>query len=248
MRNVIMLTAKRTGSTFLMEALNSHSNVTCYDEMFMRTRGKKEKRRGQYLYGYMKTKKNMNYKQYINWLFENDGAISFRLMYPHLTKHKKVINVITADKIPVIHLTRKNYLAHYLSSQTKKTEKVNIDTGTIVKSMASLKSRELHHLKQLKGNQVPYIEIDYDDLFGSVEGNKDNIKNYGAFNIKSDQITYINKQTSKKICDFMEVDFKVLYSNVTKRNSWNIWDHIQNDKQVRKTIGKSDFSYLIKGI
>ena len=63
--NFIVLAAKRSGSTFLQEALSSHPNIKCYDEMFMLKSTKTGKRRGQYLYPYMKKHHNHNVKQYI---------------------------------------------------------------------------------------------------------------------------------------------------------------------------------------
>ena len=38
MKNGVIFCGKRTGSTFLQEALNSHPQIVCYDEMFMLSR------------------------------------------------------------------------------------------------------------------------------------------------------------------------------------------------------------------
>jgi hypothetical protein len=65
MKNAIILAGKRTGSTFLQEVLNSHPNITCYDEMFMKY-NKNKKRRGQFLYEFMRKDKGMNINEYIN--------------------------------------------------------------------------------------------------------------------------------------------------------------------------------------
>ena len=65
MKNGIVLANKRTGSTFLQEALNSHPSIRCYDEMFMiKTRLKQ--RRGGILYKTKKEENEMGKKEYID--------------------------------------------------------------------------------------------------------------------------------------------------------------------------------------
>lgn len=66
MKNFIVLSDKRTGSSFLMEALSSHKNIKCYDEMFLSKITKTGKRRNQYLYAYMKKKYKYNISQYLD--------------------------------------------------------------------------------------------------------------------------------------------------------------------------------------
>jgi len=242
MNNAIILADKRTGSTFLQECLNSHPNITCYDEMFMR--GNKEKRRGQYLYNYMKRTKNMNHKQYLKWLFSNEGAICFRLMYPHLDNNKPLFDVIRNERIPIIHLIRKNHLNHFISSQTKQQQKVNLDVNNIVNNLNFLNNKIEFHRKQFK-TKTEYMEIYYEDMFGEIEGKKKEAENYGAFNIKSKQITYLSDKYVDKICKFLGVENKDLYSNVTKRNSWNIWKHIKNEQQAKQALKESKWEGLI---
>jgi len=67
MKNFVVVADKRTGSSFFQEALSSHPNIKCYDELFMIRGAKKTgKRRGQYLYRHMKQTESMDIGGYIN--------------------------------------------------------------------------------------------------------------------------------------------------------------------------------------
>lgn len=232
MKNAIIVAAKRTGSTFLQEVLNSHPNITCYDEMFMRY-NKNKKRRGQFLYYYMKTE-GYSVKQYINWLFSNNGSILFRLMYPHAEKNKNIIECIQNQNIPVIHLIRKNKISHYISSETKKQNKIKVDISKMKKKMEEAERKNDKYKKIFKDND--YIEIFYEDMFGKVEGDKDEVKQYGAFNIRSTQKTFLSEKYTKKICDFLNVQYKEMFCNITKRNHWDIWKHVKNGDEIKKNL------------
>jgi hypothetical protein len=66
MKNFVVLSDKRTGSSFLMEALSSHKNICCYDELLLNKSTKTGKRRDQWLYAYMKSKYKYNISQYLD--------------------------------------------------------------------------------------------------------------------------------------------------------------------------------------
>jgi hypothetical protein len=59
-------------------------------------------------------------------------------------------------------------------------------------------------------------------MIGRVEGKKENVEKRGAFNITSDQVSYLSDKYSKQICDILGVEYHNMYCNISKRNSPNI--------------------------
>jgi len=74
----VILSDKRTGSTFLQEALDSHPDITALDEMFM-VYDKESERRGYKLYRSLQ--KSMTISEYLDWIASKGNNTIFRLMY-----------------------------------------------------------------------------------------------------------------------------------------------------------------------
>jgi len=245
MNNGVIFCDKRTGSTFLQEALNSHPQIVCYDEMFMKNRNRK--RRGQLLYRTMKTEKNMTTEAYIRWLYDFDkqSGTLFRLMYPHNEKHN-VLPVLKKMGVPIIHLIRTNGFAKSMSKQMKQKnrgDKIKINTKLLLSNLMDNEYRIWNNKRALKGANV--IEIKYEKMIGETIGSLNGVKKYGAFNIKSNQITYVSDKYNNMICDFLGVDRVKLFSDVSKRNSWNLWDHIKNVNEVKNTLKNTKWEKFI---
>lgn len=247
MNNGVILAPKRSGSTFLQEALNSHPQIICYDELFMQNKNV-DKRRGQFLYRSLKRDKGWSVNQYLKWLFkkEKDKSTLFRLMYLHENKFG-VLNEIKNMDIPVIHLTRENLLEKELSRVSKSREigeKVKVDVNKTISQMKKEKKTNEIYKKKLK-NYNKKLEITYEDMIGETVGEQKETKNYGAFNIVSDQITYLNESINNQICDFLNIDYYSMWSNVSKRNPWNIEDIVENYDELFKAIKETKFFKMV---
>lgn len=247
MNNAVILAPKRSGSTFLQESLNSHPQIVCYDEMFMQNKNI-DKRRGQFLYRAMKIDKGWNIEQYLEWLFnkEKDKSTLFRLMYPHDQKFN-VIDKIMNMNIPIIHLTRENLLEKELSRASKGKEmgeKIKVDLNKTLSQMEKEQKSNDNYKKKLK-NYKKVLHVTYENMIGETVGEQEKIKNYGAFNIVSNQITYLNENINEKICNLLNVDNYSMWSNVSKRNPWNIEDIVSNYDKLIEVIKKSNFSNMI---
>lgn len=246
MKNGVIFCDKRTGSTFLQEALNSHPQIVCYDEMFMKI--KNRKRRGQVLFKAMKNEQGMNVQKYINWLYEQEKNKStlFRLMYVH-NKNFKVLPVIKQMKLPIIHLVRENGVAKSISKHTKKKgqgETIRIQPEKILQEVKNNEQRIQQYRKELK-KYSNHIEIKYDQMFGTTEGDPENIEKYGAFNIVSNQVTYLAPEVCEKICNILEVDYFDMYSHVTKRNPYDLSERISNYDEVKKFFKNKNYGHMV---
>jgi len=246
--NFVVLADKRTGSSFFMETLNSHPELVCYDELYMiRGATKSGKRRGQYLYRYMKNTKNMSMDQYLDFIY-NDGkkniSKSFRLMYPQ-NDYWKVLPLIKERNIPVIHLVRNNLLKVVMSKRTKGIfvpKKMYYDPNMIIKDINNHRNKQVQNRKHLKGYKN-ILNVSYEDMIGRSEGEKGETKKFGAFNLKSNMITYLAEETSKKVCDFLKVEQKEMFCNVTKKNSNNVWDYIENVDEIKNALKQNKFEF-----
>ena len=249
MNNGVILCPKRSGSTFLQEALNSHPQIVCYDELFMNNKNIRQ-RRGQILFKTKSKENGMNIKNYIDWVNDQNPEKStlFRLIYSHDSKYK-VLNKIMDRNISVIHLTRENLLEKELSRATKGKElgeKVELDIGTTLTQMRNEQKSNDQYRKKLKKYDNK-IEIHYEDMIGNTEGKQEEIEKYGAFNILSNQVTYLNEKVGKQICKLLNVDYYPMWTHVSKRNPWNIENIIKNYDQVKEKLKHTEFSHLLKG-
>lgn len=248
MRNFVIVAGKRTGSTFLQEALSNHPDIKCYDEMFIIRGSKSGKRRGQYLYKHMKKEHKYDIKQYINWIHNTkpNKSVGFRLMYPQDT-HWKALDVVLRSKIPVIHLVRENLLSMVLSRQTKgifEVEKIHFNPKTIINEMKLNEKRQQEYFNKLKSHKK-LLTLKYEEIIGRTEGERGETKKFGAFNLKSDMYTYVPMEVSKKICNFLDVEPMELYSNVTKKNSPNPWDYIKNKDEIKAVLKEEGYDKWI---
>ncbi len=248
MKNGVILCPKRSGSTFLQEALNSHPQIICHDEIFMNNK-KIRKRRGQVLFRIKKSEEGMNVNQYLDWVNgqDPDKSTLFRLIYLHDSKHK-VLDEIMKKKIPVIHLTRENLFQKELSRVTKGRElgeKVDVDTKTALDQMRNERKNNNEYRKKLK-NYKSKIEVNYENMIGETEGDQESVKKYGAFNIVSNQITYLDEKVGRKICKLLEVDYYPMWTYVSKRNPWNMEDIVRNYDEVKKKLKSTEFSHLVE--
>jgi hypothetical protein len=132
-------------------------------------------------------------------------------MYPHFEKKSNDLRKYIIDnKVNIIHLVRRNKLAHLISSKTKKDKSVKLDINKIKSEMDKAEKRN-KKINDLFFTKIPYIEIYYEDMFGKTEGDKENVQKYGAFNIKSDQITYLSDFYKDKICEFLYSQYQEIH-------------------------------------
>lgn len=241
----IIVAEKRTGSTFLQNALNSHPNITCYDELFMKNKAKK--RHGMKLYNFFKDKWTI--EQYLDWVYSLDKNICFRLMYPHY-EHWKFDYILKEYKINIIHLVRTNYLKLYLSrllmKERNKTDRVQIPVGSLVSILNGLNKKDKRFKKRLKNVGKNFIQIDFEKVIGESSGDIKNEKKVGSFNIKSDQITYISREINSKLCEFFKVGPFEMHCNITKKNRKGLKYHIKNYKDVENELKANNMEHFLE--
>lgn len=244
----VLLSDKKTGSTFVQYAINSHPDLTCYDEMFIIKHGDR-RRRGQFLYKTMKKEKNFSIVQYLDWLYSQEKNVCFRLMYPH-DVHWGVLSYIIKRKIPIIHLVRENHFKKVISKYTYgkvMSENIDIKPEQIIRSMKESINNLKKYRKKLSGYKNVF-EIKYEDMVTDIDGelNINKIKNLGGSNITSNVVSYMNEDYCKMICDLFDVEYRRLYSNVTKKNKIDVFNCLKNKNKIRKVMKSNNLDHYLE--
>jgi len=212
--NAVILCNKRTGSTFLQEAMDSHPAIKAFDEMFM-VYDKETERRGHKLYRTICNKYTI--PEYIEWLYTQTDKPNtvFRLIYEH-NDYWLVLPHIR--QTPIIHLLRDpvDITISHFCKLSKPDERVYAD-HKMFKLMLSTERNIQDTYRNMIKHRSKVLEVRYEDMMGHREGYRDNISNVGMLNIRSDQVTYLREDINRQICDFMKVDNIPMYSNVTKK-------------------------------
>jgi LPS sulfotransferase NodH len=179
----VVLTSQRSGSTWLIDVLNNVKSITAYGELFL-------PRLRDWASG------APDYPQFIEWkpnrlrvrpfsvfayldeLYNQPGAVGFKLMYSHLRAYPEIWGYICRHRIRVMHLVRPNHLdviislkqmrgrqqAHFLPGQETKGSQVYIDPSNLLQQMKKKRGYIGLARKLLRWCGLPHIEVNYQDL------------------------------------------------------------------------------------
>jgi hypothetical protein len=243
MTQAVLLSNKRTGSTFCQEALNSHPQMIALDEMFM-VSTKLKKRRGYDLYKTKKDQYDMSISQYLNWIATKNRNTIFRLIY-NQDQHWNVLKHIADRKMPVIHLVRDpidivvSLMCKF--AHIKPEDTVVVDVNNFVSLVHKHTKLKYDYKDNLSSRGIVTYDIDYKNMMGKKEGRMEGIELVGSFNIRSRQITYVDETINKDICKFLNIDNIPMYSNVTKKFTMPREEKISNWNEVEKALIDENF-------
>jgi LPS sulfotransferase NodH len=238
----VLVAEHRTGSTYLMNALNSHDNIMCDNELFNQKaivhyrglRGPERNRKAIWArnrdpVGYMQAFFAAGHAQEVQ-------AKGFNLMLGHSAD---VLMEITSGKYKVIQLCRDNKLAQYASFLK----------GLKTKKWAT-KDEEI--AKQQREDKSQRVAFQYTQFENWLQ--KQNTMAWqfealcrakGVDFLKVDYVSVAKGQADVGICAFLGVADKVLSSDLKKQGSSNILDRYTKPKAVTRyleVIGKPDWA------
>jgi hypothetical protein len=188
----ILLSTQRSGSTWVIDMLNSHPRITAYGELLLEDgRGKRyggeldleffdeflEVRIGQ--------QRNESSReilfQYLNKVYEPSEdlqALGFKLMYGQFGAYPDLKDYLIGNEIAIVHLIRVNLLDilisketavrrnvfHYPAEERPQEVKVRLDPGQILTRLEE-QEREVERVKKrFTAFGIPYREIFYEEL------------------------------------------------------------------------------------
>ena len=248
MTNFVVLSTQRSGSTWVVDMLESHPRVVAYSELFMHGGEGKPKWGGEKDLPYWQTYsrgKNRVTKPYWLWKYldqafrEREGidAIGFKLMYSQLTRiSRPLMPMLWLKRVRIIHLIRRNALDVVLSKEAGAARggrlhardgndveqvRLNLDTDTLLRRM-TLHERAIAGARvRFKKVGLPYNEVVYEDLAADESGFADLFR-------------------------FLGVDPEPVTSSLQKLNPTSHEELIENYGEVRDALEGTEFAPLLR--
>jgi len=183
----VVLTTQRNGSTWLMSVLNSLDGVSGQGELFL-PRPRTPERRWDSDFAHPRyvesaarfgTRRPRSVFRYLDDLYSAPHSVGFSLMYSQLRSFPEILVFLMRDRIPVIHLVRRNHLdvlisfavkgrigqAHILSPAERPREiSVELDTASLLKDLERLQHKHDVGRRVLRVCRLRHIEVGYEDL------------------------------------------------------------------------------------
>lgn len=222
---------KRVGSTFLQKAIDSHPDIMGIDEVFVNMARKPGMRKSgfvPYLRSDAKTPKEY-ITEVINKTYPDKHTI-FKLMYNQIEYHEGLFDYIKRNKMPVIHLMRKNLIKQVISGITAATTKhkpIAITPEQLMLQVKQAKSLNYIWAKKLKDHIK--LTLYYENIIGETRFNK----------------TYLANNANVAVCEFFGVRQYQLFAETKKKNKDDISVYLPNLDAIKKHFEGSEFEWML---
>lgn len=184
----LLLCASRTGSTMLRLMLNSHTDITCYGEIYGPNQIRERFLKNDIFLCYIGPQRTgtllvlirnkfpifFNNRYVVDW---NAKASGFKMLYGHYNNPRftKLTDRFADDKeLKIIHLLRKNHLKRNISQAFKRLElyarnhglptvsKIQVDPKHCIEDIEKTKNEEAKFREIFSHHE--YLEIFYEDI------------------------------------------------------------------------------------
>lgn len=231
MIRAIQLSNKRTASTFLQNAINTHPDIVGIDEVFINTARMGTRKSGfvPFINSDVDTP-----KEYINDILYKthpNKNFAFKLMYNQVYYHDGLVDVIKKSNIPIIHIMRRN-LVRQVVSFIKMFENNNHPIGISPKDFFTL-VEDAHYGNNFMANEFKdqiKLTLYYEDMIGSCDDDK----------------TYLATEANMKVCNFFDVSYKRLYSKTKKKLKADLSTYLPNIKEIEKILEGTRYEWMTK--
>ena len=237
----VILTTRRSGSSFLVECLRSHPEIECASEIL---NGQPDDPvpafRGPLRY-FKKWSRIARTGAWMpgRWLdaYYRRGTAKvrcFKAMYEQLTRPFALRYVVANEDIRVIHLRRHNLLKSHISAllmnkreelqATAPTEAVwiKVDPARAIKSMRKMRARYERFDRAFERH--PRLQVAYERLFDG---------------------KYLDADTCRRVCDFLGVAQHRMESRIVKLNPDSLRNMVTNYDELAAEVSKTEFADLL---
>lgn len=195
----ILYSTQRSGSTWVVDMLNSHPEVRAYSELFLAGgRGRPQWGGSKDLVfweTYLQQRRTEAPKagidsllfQYLDDLYRGSdqiSAVGFKLMYGQAGAYPKIMEYASLHNVGIIHLIRRNYLDTLISKEiaaqrdlyhTRKGDPVQqttvrLDAGDLVERLAAQEKEVEKAERRLRAQGARVLEVAYEDLRADTSG------------------------------------------------------------------------------
>ena len=237
----VIVTTQRSGSTFLVECLNSHPEIECSGEIL---NGQPDHPGPPFRGPLKKIKKGLRIIRTGAWMpgrwmeaFYRRGSAKvrcFKAMYDQLSRPFALRYFVENEEVRVIHLRRHNLLKVHVSTLLmNKREQlqarapaeavwIHMDPAKAIASMR--RARAYYESFDKAFEKHPRLQVAYENLFD------------GAF---------LQAETGRRICDFLGVAQHRMQSKLLKLNPESLRDMVTNYDELAAAISKSEFADML---
>lgn len=229
----ILFFNKRTGSTFLQNAINSSSYLFGCDECFVNVCRKAIYRKSGYIPFVRPENKYKDPQKYINNILNTNKdkkAVCMKIAFNQIAHHSGLIQYIENNNIPILFLQRKNLVKQIISGMTAAStshKPVNI-TGRELLDMVNEAKRLNEDWKKRLNKHIKLV-LEYEDIIGETIGDK----------------TYMSNNSNIAVCDFFGIKQEKLYSKTKKKNKNNIEVYLPNIEDIRNVFKNTEFEWML---
>ncbi len=245
----ILLSAGRSGSTWVIDMLNSHPQIKTYEELFLHAFKEKLEWAGErdvlpwnahwknHNHGIQSMFKPYYRLKYLNHVYSqeesNTKTMGFKLMYHQIKRNWDILPYLLWHKVHVIHLIRDNFLDVLLSEEGSRLRgiahatnqvspvQIKLDPSNLLKQLA-WKNKKVQWAKHIFSHLgLPYLEISYETLVKSPR-NFDMVINFLG-----------------------DLDLYRLKSSLKKLNPTSHKDLIENYSDVFDALNKTEYQTLL---
>lgn len=215
-KKFVIITTQRSGSTWLVDLLQSHYSIEMFHELFIQPRPGRVWNDERILPFYKfrankpKTKRPFLTFEYLNNLkssFSIQESLGFKLMYDQIEIAPEIILKLTLDRYKFIHLVRENYLDIELSrvnawskegnkivcstTPIKSLQPVNLEASSLVERLFLRESKIKYFKKLLRILPCPVLTITYQGLCENTDITLSSVTNF--LSLAETNISYQSK-------------------------------------------------------
>lgn len=250
MTKFIVLTTQRTGSSWLIDLLSNHPEISAYGEIFI---NRIPNRENPWVKGLMppisfyEFKQNncerhflvINYLRYLDKMVFGNKANGFKMMYNQLGRNTETILPLIFNNFRIIHLIRKNILdiiisrkhlhtkgmKHFVNDEQKnKIRTVSLNPDTIIQEIGNIERKVDFFRKLLFILPLRTLTVFYEDLVKEKE------------------------TTLNKIFKFLNVNGNIIISKTRFRKIHTIAksDLIENFDAIQKILSATKYKEFLE--
>jgi len=244
----VLLSTQRSGSTWVVDMLNSHPAVQAYEELFLRDWKEKPTWAGardiltwnaywdREQTRFNKLARPRAYFEYLNQVYSPKdkavAAVGFKLMYGQVRRQRAILMYMLWHKVSIVHLIRSNFLDVILSEKATAIRGVPHARGEVDKVQITLDTSNLLSQLNWKDKKVrwarrifshlglPYLEVTYEELLSEKA-------RFGA------------------VLNFIKSDHQQLSTALKKLNKGSYKELIENYDAVKKTLEGTKYYQLL---
>mgnify|MGYP006301966969 CR=1 FL=1 len=255
MERFVLLTTQRSGSSWVIDTLNSHPAVVAYSELFLRTNKESPTWAGDtqvlLFQAFLKRKKQKGFRlpisskariclKYLESIHPSNDqteveSVGFKLMYNQMIQNAVCLLFYILTKKPIIlHLIRRNYLDVILSEETAQARRMSHARHPVEQVKINLDTRCLVARLKRKERKIKLAHHIFSMLGQHYQRvyYEDLVSGKTSFR---DVLSYIGITMDDK-----------LSSNLQKLNQGTHRDLIQNYDEVKETLEETRFTHLLQ--